>query len=97
MFHRVQIINEGSIRTKVRLDNKPIRCFGYTISQSVGEIPKIELEMHCSPEMTFKQAKIEISDLDNLIEIMDADMFNEFCDRWKEKHDYTILESLVKT
>ena len=62
MFHRVQIINEGSIRTKVRLDNKKIRCFGYTISQSVGEIPKIELEMHCSPEMTFKKAKIEISD-----------------------------------
>ena len=40
-----------------------------------------------NPEMTFKQAKIEVSYLDNLIEIMDADMFNEFCDRWKEKHD----------
>lgn len=87
MFHRVQIINDGSIRTKVRLDNKPIKCTGYTIYQSVGEIPRIELEMLGNPEMTFKQAKIEVSDLDNLIEIMDADMFNEFCDRWKEKHD----------
>ena len=29
----------------------------------------------------------KISDLDNLIDVMDADMFNEFCDRWKEKHD----------
>lgn len=49
-------------------------------------MPSIEFDVIGGVGMFFENAKIEVSDLDNLIEIMDADMFNEFCDRWKEKH-----------
>ena len=96
MFHRVQIDNDNGCHTTVKLDDKPLRCSGYRISQYAGEMPSIEFDVFGGVGMFFENAKIEVSDLDNLIEIMDADMFNEFCDRWKEKHDYTILESLVK-
>ena len=87
MFHRVQIDNDNGCHTTVKLDDKPLRCSGYRISQYAGEMPSIEFEVLGGVGMFFENAKIEISDLDNLIEIMDADMFNEFCDRWKEKHD----------
>lgn len=88
MKNRVEIINNGSCKTQVRINDKAIRCYGYDISQSVGYLPEIELQlMPDNIDLLFEDSEIIIKDLRQIAELMDEELFNQFCEIWKDKHD----------
>lgn len=87
MLHEINIKQEkNSTCTHMTIDGKPIQCCGYDISQVAGELPKIEIDLLGSLDLRYFTDKIAIPYLDSLIEIMDVEMFKEFCEKWKEKH-----------
>lgn len=87
MEQEIKISTNGSTGTDVLINGTSISksCVGYSVSQKVGELPKVTLDM--IPEVLLEiKGQLEISHLGDLARVMDKDMFNEFCVMWKTLH-----------
>lgn len=86
-MHKIKIepAKENSIYTKIMIDGKPIRCYGYRIGQRVDEVPVIELEVCAVPQVD-GAAIVHVSNKEEIARLMDAEEFEEFCEIWKEVH-----------
>lgn len=89
MMHKVKIepITENGYRTKLSIDGKDVRCAGYVISQQVGELPVVELDIYAVPGVEHETI-VHVSNKEEIARLMDEDEFKEFCDIWNEVHEY---------
>ena len=72
-------------RGKVTIDDKPIRCIGYELMHYVGEIPSVNIEINCVPQIK-ETASISVSNKEEIAELMDREEFEEFCKIWEKIH-----------
>lgn len=86
MIHKFKVepFDDG-IHAKVFVDEKPIRCIGYTISHSVDCFPSVELQLCVIPEIE-NYATVQISNKEEIALDMDYNEFQEFCRIWNEVH-----------
>lgn len=73
-------------RGKVTIDDKTIRCRGYELRHYVDEIPSVDIEIYCVPQIE-ETASISVSNKEEIASLMDKDEFEEFCRVWEEIHD----------
>ena len=69
-------------RGKVIIDDKPIRCRGYELRHYVDEVPSVELEIDCVPQIE-ETAIINVSNKEEIAALMDKSEFEEFCKIWE--------------
>ena len=69
-------------RGKVIIDDKPIRCRGYELRHYVNEVPSVEIEIACIPQME-ETAIINVSNKEEIAAFMDKSEFEEFCKIWE--------------
>lgn len=72
-------------RGKVTIDDKPIRCRGYELRHYVDEVPSVEIEIACFPQIE-ETASIIVSNKEEIAALMDKDEFDEFCKIWERIH-----------
>ena len=87
ILHRIKTepLTENSICEKVFIDDIPVRCREYKIEHKLDEIPVITLELPIVPKLD-ENGVLKIEGLNEAARIMDEDMFNEFCEKWKTFH-----------
>lgn len=73
-------------RGKVTIDDKSIKCTGYELRHYVGEVPSVDIEIGCVPQIE-ENATVKISNKEEIAMLMDKKEFNEFCEIWKEVHN----------
>lgn len=88
MFHKFKVepCDNSKIHAMVSIDDKPIRCCGYSINHIVDEVPTVELELCCIPNYEH-DAVIHISNKEEIARLMDETEFKEFCKIWNEVHN----------
>lgn len=86
-MHKIKIepVKENSIYTKIMIDQKPIRCYGYIVKQQVDEVPVVELEVCAVPNVE-GEAIVHVSNKEEIARLMDSEEFKEFCEIWNEVH-----------
>lgn len=72
-------------RGRVTIDDKPIRCRGYELRHYVDEVPSIEIEIACFPQIE-ETASIIVSNKEEIAALMDREEFGEFCKIWEKIH-----------
>ena len=72
-------------RGKVTIDDKPIRCRGYELRHYVDEIPSVEIEIACIPQIE-ETASISVSNKEEIAALMGREEFEEFCKIWERIH-----------
>ena len=83
-------------RGKVTIDDKPIRCRGYELRHYVDEVPSVEIEIACLPQIE-ETASISVLNKEEIAELMDKDEFEEFCKIWERLHETEIpTETLIR-
>ena len=73
-------------RGRVTIDDKPIKCRGYELRHYAGEVPSVDIEICCVPQIE-ENSTVKISNKEEIAMLMDKEEFNEFCEIWKEVHD----------
>ena len=73
-------------RGRVTIDDKPIKCTGYELRHYVNEVPSVDIEICCVPQIE-ENAIISVSNKEEIAMLMNKEEFNEFCEIWKEVHD----------
>ena len=73
-------------RGRVTIDDKTIKCRGYELRHYVGEVPSVDIEIVCVPQIE-ENTTVKISNKEEIAMLMDKEEFNEFCEIWKEVHD----------
>lgn len=69
-------------RGKVTIDDKPIRCRGYELRHYVDEIPSVDIEIDCIPQIE-ETASISVSNKEEIAALMGREEFEEFCKIWE--------------
>ena len=69
-------------RGKVTIDDKPIRCRGYELRHYVDEVPSVDIEINCVPQIE-ETAIISVSNKEEIAALMDRKEFEEFCKIWE--------------
>ena len=69
-------------RGKVTIDDKPIRCRGYELRHYVDEVPSVDIEIACVPQIE-ETASISVSNKEEIAALMDREEFEEFCKIWE--------------
>lgn len=83
-------------RGKVTIDDKPIRCRGYELRHYVDEVPSVEIEIACFPQIE-ETASIIVSNKEEIAALMDREEFDEFCKIWERLHETEIpTETLIR-
>ena len=72
-------------RGRVTIDYKPIKCRGFELRHYVGEVPSVNIEVVCVPQIE-ETSIISVSNKEEIAMLMDKEEFNEFCEIWKEVH-----------
>ena len=78
-------------RGRVTIDDKPIQCRGFEIKHYVNEVPSVNIEVVCVPQIE-ENAIISVSNKEEIAALMDREEFDEFCEIWKEVHDNESLQ-----
>lgn len=73
-------------RGRVTIDDKPIKCRGFEIRHYVDELPSVNIEVVCIPQIE-DNAIVNVSNKEEIAMLMDKEEFNEFCEIWKEVHN----------
>lgn len=87
IFHNVKVEgnSEFPCYARVSIDGNVVKCRKYVITQSVYEVPTVELEI-----LGFGDAEhiatVQISDMENIAKAMDKEEFEKFCTIWNELH-----------
>lgn len=77
---------DGLGRGRVTIDDKPIKCRGYELRHYVDEVPSVDIEICCVPQIE-ENAIVNVSNKEEIAMLMDKEEFDEFCKIWKEVHD----------
>lgn len=88
MLHRFRTepIEGQPICEKVFIDDLCVKCSGYSIRHSCGDVAKVTIEMSIIPSLD-TNAKIKIGNLSEIATAMDEDTFKEFKKIWSEIHN----------
>lgn len=88
VFHNVKVEGNKDFPNYARvfIDGNAVRCRRYVITQSVNEVPTVELEILGFGD-TEHLAKVEIADMENIAKAMDRAEFERFCEIWKELNE----------
>ena len=70
-------------RGRVTIDDKPIKCTGYELRHYVGEVPSVDIEIGCVPQIE-ENAIISVSNKEEIAALMDREEFEEFCKIWEK-------------
>lgn len=70
-------------RGRVTIDDKPIKCTGYELRHYVGEVPSVDVEIFCVPQIE-ENATISVSNKEEIAALMDREEFEEFCKIWEK-------------
>ena len=73
-------------RGRVTIDDKTIKCRGFEIRHYVDELPSVNIEVVCVPQIE-ENAIISVSNKEEIAALMNREEFEEFCEIWKEAHD----------
>ena len=73
-------------RGRVTIDDKPIKCTGYELRHYVNEVPSVDIEICCVPQIE-ENAIISVLNKEEIAVLMGREEFDEFCEIWKEVHD----------
>ena len=83
-------------RGRVTIDDKPIQCRGYELRHYVDEVPSVNIEVVCVPQIE-ENAIISVSNKEEIAALMDEKEFNEFCRIWERVHKTGIqTEKLIR-
>lgn len=80
---KVEPIDEFVGRARVTIDDKPIRCRGYELRHYVDEVPSVEIEINCVPQIE-ENATINVSNKEEIAALMDKNEYEEFCKIWEK-------------
>lgn len=83
---RTEPIEGQPICEKVFIDDLCVRCSEYTLVHSVGNIPRLQIEIPIIPSVC-TSAKIEIENLDEIATAMDEETFIAFKKLWSQIHN----------
>lgn len=85
IFHNVKVEgnSEFPCYARVSIDGNVVKCRKYVITQSVDEVPTVELEILGFGD-TEHIATVQISDMENIAKAMDKAEFERFCEIWKK-------------
>ena len=72
-------------RGRVTIDDKPIKCRGFELKHYVDEVPSVNIEVVCVPQIE-ETSIISVSNKEEIAMLMDKEEFNEFWEIWKEVH-----------
>ena len=75
-------IDEAGIG-KVTIDDKPIKCRGFEIKHYVNEVPSVNIEVVCVPQIE-ENAIISVSNKEEIAAFMNREDFEEFCKIWEK-------------
>ena len=70
-------------RGRVTIDNNPIRCRGYELRHYVDEVPSVDIEIGCVPQIE-ENAIISVSNKEEIAAFMDREEFEKFCKIWEK-------------
>ena len=70
-------------RGKVTIDDKRVLCRGFELRHYVGEVPSVEIEVICVPQIE-ENATISVSNKEEIAALMDKNEFEEFCKIWEK-------------
>ena len=73
-------------RGRVTIDDKPIKCRGYELRHYVDEVPSVDIEICCVPQIE-ENAIVKVPNKEEIAMLMDKEEFDKFCKIWKEVHD----------
>ena len=83
-------------RGRVTIDGNPIKCSGYELRHYVGEVPSVNIEVVCVPQIE-ENAIISVSNKEEIAALMDREEFEEFCKIWERLHKTGIpTETLIR-
>ena len=70
-------------RGRVTIDDKPIKCTGYELRHYVGELPSVDIEIGCVPQIE-ENAIISVSNKEEIAALMGREEYEEFCKIWEK-------------
>ena len=70
-------------RGRVTIDDKPIKCTGYELRHYVGEVPSVDIEIGCVPQIE-ENAIVKVSNKEEIAALMEREEFEEFCKIWEK-------------
>ena len=73
-------------RGRVTIDDKPIKCRGFELKLYVNEVPSVNIEVACVPQIE-ENAIVKVSNKEEIAMFMDKEEFDKFFEIWKEVHD----------
>ena len=84
MIHNFRVENIGDTAAKVFIDDKPIRCLGYSISHNAGEVAEVHIEL--LPEVYVNEKAIIRFDVEQIAETINEDDFKLLVEKYNEVH-----------
>lgn len=83
-------------RGRVTIDDKPIQCRGYELRHYVDEVPSVNIEVVCVPQIE-ENAIISVSNKEEIAALMNREEFEEFCKIWERVYKTGIpAETLIR-
>lgn len=70
-------------RGRVTIDGKSIKCTGYELRHYVDEVPSVNIEIVCFPQIE-ENAIISVSNKEEIAALMNREEFEEFCKIWEK-------------
>ena len=67
----------------VTIDDNPIKCRGFEIKHYVGELPSVNIEVVCVPQIE-ENAIINVYNKEEIAALMNREEFEEFCKIWEK-------------
>lgn len=87
MLHKFSVEPIGyAYGAKVKIDDKDIKCFGYTLRHFVDEVPKVEIIINALPNIE-NDVVINVGNKEEIARLMNREEFVEFCKIWGEVHN----------
>ena len=68
---------------RVTIDDKPIKCRGFEIRHYVDELPSVNIEVVCVPQIE-ENAIMSVSNKEGIAALMNREEFEEFCKIWEK-------------
>lgn len=93
--HKVKIHSldpEVPFRTKIFIDDKDIRSTGFRISQQVGDIPHMEIDIMPEIDNNFDSCVVEFGNIDAIANIISRNQLLSLIRQFNENDKYEKIE-----
>lgn len=85
-MHEVTILSDNkACGTKIIIDGKEISAIGFDLSQSVGEVSTLDLEIPCF-HIVNQVCLVNLKGIDDVARLMDEETLNKFMSLWQKYH-----------